>query len=830
MATTQTTTRNVTNEATGAQVAIPVGQFTATTPQFDRTHLMHVNSDYQTERHRISGRYNYTRNPFVTAGPLPVPQFNSNSSFNTHRIVFSDVWTVSPRVVNEFRAGYNRSKSNSPVDLPAAPGTTDIFGNYTVTELSLGIGPQSNLPQSSVNNIYQFLNNTSIIVGAHTFKFGPEIRNIISKSDFLPRARGDYVWTTLDQFVRDRFPTSTGIRGVGLGAFSQNRTAYYAFFQDNWKVHPRVTMEYGIRYEFTTIARDQRLQDLNGIANIVSVRDETFGDVGLTPPSGATASTKIFDTLPAHHQQAILFHVGDQLIFRQPNPDNNNFAPRVGIAWDLNGDGRTSLRAGAAIAHDVIFGNLPLLQLPPQAQAENRESNACLLLPSPRWCGALPSLTANPQQSDAVRHSTIGFLAGGGLLPALPPATRVNRLTARRATGNFVVPEEVVPETYTWSLSLQREQFQDWLFEARYVGTRGVHLPIQMWRNPGVPNPVQLPLFLDRSQALTTNFAGRPSLAEYNAGVGLLLAPYGFNGVLTTFAPDGQSWYHGGSISVEKRMSRGLQFNSSYTWSKTIDLIENELFTSFLNPRRPKSHYDIFAGKGLSGLHREHKFVVSWLYDIPGREGSGALAKLTNGWQFNGMYIGESGQPITIISNTDVNGDVDGAGETAFFNVNGQANTGSGVDFICRNALGIASIVTSAAACTGGSANVVGYVAQNPNAQFIRGAGGLGDLNLGRNTHIMPGINTWNLALFKRTPFWGEDREIEFRIEMWNAFNHPNFALGSGNVTGRTGPSTTLTGYAIPGGSQFLDKTIISGGGGNAPFQRIIQWGAKIHF
>jgi hypothetical protein len=102
--------------------------------------------------------------------------------------------------------------------------------------------------------------------------------------------------------------------------------------------------------------------------------------------------------------------------------------------------------------------------------------------------------------------------------------------------------------------------------------------------------------------------------------------------------------------------------------------------------------------------------------------------------------------------------------------------------------------------------------------------------NLGRNTFSSPGINVWNLAFFKNTPFWGEDRYIQFRVEMWNAFNHPNFAVGNGSVFPTTGNSTGLPGYVTPGTGDFLNKTIFSGGLGQAPFQRVIQWGLRVVF
>jgi hypothetical protein len=94
----------------------------------------------------------------------------------------------------------------------------------------------------------------------------------------------------------------------------------------------------------------------------------------------------------------------------------------------------------------------------------------------------------------------------------------------------------------------------------------------------------------------------------------------------------------------------------------------------------------------------------------------------------------------------------------------------------------------------------------------------------------MPGLNTFNLGFSKKTPFWGENRTLEFKIDMWNAFNHPSFTLGTGTVTGTTVAATSITGYITPTSPQFLDKTQFSGGGSNAPFQRIIQWGLKLNF
>ncbi len=187
-----TGTQQVFDESTGTTVNIPIGQFSASTPSFRRVHLFMLSSDYQTARHRISGRYHYSRQRSIAAGELPIAIFNSNTVFDTQRVTISDVLTIGSNAVNELRVGYNRRTGpDQALESIAAPAGTDVFGNYTLDEMSLSIGPQSNFPQSQAGNTYQIADNFTYITGSHTLKVGGDVRNLLRGGGFLPRERGD---------------------------------------------------------------------------------------------------------------------------------------------------------------------------------------------------------------------------------------------------------------------------------------------------------------------------------------------------------------------------------------------------------------------------------------------------------------------------------------------------------------------------------------------------------------------------------------------------------------------------------------------------------------
>jgi len=765
---------------------IPIGTIQSVAPNFANQHDFIVNLDASLGRHQLRGRFLYDRLREPDFNPSqPQPQFLGTHNEDVRKVIFTDVWSISNSVINDFRTSYSRLNGPNLI----VPSAFTNFPNVEVDELGSNLGPNGLAPQGYTQNVYQWVDNISYIRGKHTFKFGVEARKYISPTNTLPRARGEWDYASLSQFINDFVPTGANgaLRGAGSGSVAENYNAFYWFVQDDWKITPRLTLNLGLRYEYSGVPRDENLQAINGISD-----DPALG-----------------------------------LFFRAPKPDTNNFAPRFGFAWDPRGNGKWAVRGGAGLAYDVVPNNFAINSLPPQLQSEQNPGLTCALAGAPQWCATFDP--ANPTNPTAGQ----GFLQFGGLLQVnVPPVTQAD---ARAATSSLI-PNHVSPKVITWTLGVQHELFRNSSVEARYVGTRSLELPVQQRLNsasafdPNVPGGgiAPLPTFISPSDVPAVVVSPASTLQSFNNFNPLPLSGDGFLGSVTTFPPIGSGVYHAGSVDFIHRFARGIYLRANYTFSKNIDNATNELFSSRVNPRRAQDGFDFAAERGLSALDNRHKFALSFLYEIPNVQTEHAFVKaLAHGWEWGGTYLAESGQPVTPLSGMDSNANGDSAGDRTIINPAGVGLTGSTVNFVCNAGVGGAtSIVNDPATCgSGDNSNIVGYVAVNPTARFIQ-AGVGAKANAGRNTVSTPGLNIWNMSLLKNTKL-SERFSLQFRAETYNTFNHRNFSIGlptnNGTIDQNTNANPLSSGYIfVTSGNLFLNSHQFNGG------SRTMQLGLRL--
>ena len=446
--------------------------------------------------------------------------------------------------------------------------------------------------------------------------------------------------------------------------------------------------------------------------------------------------------------------------------------------------------------------------------------NSACKLPSPAaWC----------------TNGGTGFLANGGLPTTFPPPATA--AAARNLTTSYI-DDTVMPKILTWSFGVQRELRTNSTIEVRYLGTRGLELPVQYRRNfisyfDG--GGTSLPTYLNPSTIPTTYTASTPTDTNFYNFQPNQYAKYGFNGIVTSDPPLASSIYNAGSVEFKQRAGHGLSFDANYTYSHTIDTATNEFHTSALNPRRAQDTNQLGADQGNSDLDVPQKFAFSLAYDTPKLSTENRLMRaLLSSYVFGTSFIAQSGQPVTLQSGVDSNGNGDSAGDRVVFNPAGIGNTGSDVFPVCESTAGSASGVpigqtyigpqafTSApfngCAVNPGAASgfgfdpAIGYTPVNGAAKYIvAGSGAL--TTVGRNSYRSPGFYTWNVAL-GRDFHITESKYFQIQAQVFNILNHPNYALSNGNVFSNSGITTALStqGYVLPTDPTFLHPKQFGGG------------------
>ena len=707
----------------GALLELPIGTIDLPPqPQFNKQNNFVLNIDYtQSTKTQHRGRYNHTNNVGVGLAGLPI--FNEPVPNFQRLFSYTLLHSFSSSLSNETRLAYRRTDASFPVTTSFRfPGLTDTtFPNINLQDLGVNIGPNGNFPQTGIENNYQVVNNLTWLKGNHSFKFGGDFRQIISPQTFTQRARGDYDYTESQFYFYDLRPDFTAQRSVGDVVYYGTQKLLYAFVQDDWRIRPNFTINMGVNYSYQEPPKGTQLQELNAISSVPGLID-----------------------------------------FHAPIAQKKNFGPKIGFAWSpdytsgllgsvLGSGGKSSIRAGFSMAYDYIFDNLYILSLPPQAQQTI-------------------DATVGGGDPDSPFLYTPFFLANGGIPNVLLP-TGNSAADARAATTAFIADQEV-PYSLTWTGSFQRQFGSNWVFEARYLGTRGIHLLTQSRVNRQARVSPEdgrsgLPTFLTAPSQAQLD-ALPLTLAQINARSNFLpnWTAAGFTNPASVigFLSNGNSTYHGASAQVTRRFSEGFQLTSAYTWSHLIDDTTAEVFSTVLSPRRVEDFQNLRRDRADSALDRRHRFVTSFIYELPWfrNHSNDFVRHVLGGFNFSGTYTLESGQKATVLSGIDSNGNGDAAADRAIRNPNGVRGTGSAVT-----------------ALTNSAGAIVGYLADNPNAEYIQaGAGAASDS--ARNTLQLPGINNFDFSISKGFN-WGESRRIQLRADFFNAFNHPQYIPGSPN-------------------------------------------------
>ena len=686
----------------------PSGQMLVGTPSIADMDSFSIKLDHRIDRNNtINGRYFFGRSfqsapatvgELTPAGDNPPDMFNSVAD-PTRVSLLGLVWTSTPgpMMILETRFGYSRfsqtiapNNSVDPGDLGLDTGPLDE-ADYGVPVVFLGnfgsIGGLESYPLTTAPNATIDLStNVTWSRGQHTFKFGGNFQrattfSVRNRARTVLTVAGGGTFDNVDSLVgllQGRFDIAGRNFGSTVRHLSQSSTGFYA--GDDWRVSPRLTLSYGVRYDLSTALGEA--DDL--AANFIP-------DRGLV---------RVGDDLDGLH-----------------DIDTNNVGPRAGFAYDLTGDGRTSLRGGYALTYDIpTFGTFHA--------------------PFTNFSGLDARAGAFTQPNLGV--FSVSLTGAGRVLPDDPRATCVD---PRTGAGDFVcvtddvpifgpnpsgeppfsafsVPSDLqTPKYHYFHLTLQREVFRNNVATVAYVGGRGREL--NMYRDINAT-----PLGSSGRQEQRPFYRQFPDL-----------------GHIIQVTNDGKSWYESLQLSYRQNAWKGIntQYNLTLATCEDFVSVDRGSRSSFPQASNP---YDPENNRGPCDYDVRANFNAGGVYELPplgaGRFGSG--------WEIATVVTALSGRPFTP-------------------NISSRDQSGQGIGAIRANCSGEIEYSPR---------DPDNYVANAPAVFSDPPAGTLG--TCGRNSGRLPGLVQWDLSVLKNLRLKNDTR-IQFRWEVFNLLNRANFGL-----------------------------------------------------
>jgi hypothetical protein len=710
-------------------------------------------------------------------------------------ITLSENHIFSPTILNVASLNFSRTHPTSGgTDATTGPS---VIGNFPMGNIGIGGGTSTNgtyvsletanpVPGQQLQNIYTFKDDVNWTRGKHAFKFGTLI-NRYNEVVNSPggSAQGQIIYPDFPNFLADNpnlieFKTLTSV-SYRFTVF--NTLGFYA--QDDIRVTPRLTVNAGLRYEFMTTPRE-----LNGIQSRV-IND-------FTDP----------------------FTVGPII----KNNTKKDFSPRIGLAYDLFGNGKTAIRAAFGKLYDI--GNIgPALEQD--------------VIGSPPFSG-LTDITA--QSVPSIKAYS----------PLVFPLSQTILNTTGSVTPQFIDYNWQSSYLITWNASVQQQLPWNMAISVGYVGNRGVHIPTVRESNPIIPTSFGScgdPSSLCVNGQVPFWDTGSPAYTNVNPYCGTVLCPPGTPGPSTiNVATVADSRYNGLQVVLNKRTSHGLDFQTSYTLSRVMDDTQGQ-----------ENVRDCSASAGLQGTYPLDQHVdwgpscfnvadylaLSLTYHLPTISGGNAFVKkAANGWWLGSIAIIQTGFPFSVVTSNNRSNSGVLQGQNDYTDINTSAMlaanpcsagnpckytpvpydpntviTGNFKQWYNPAMFSIspqtASPAAEQAACGGTVANPCNFIGQLGNS--------------GRDILTGPHFRNWDFSLVKDTKvgFLGEAGLIQFRAEFFDFLNNVNFALPNGVAfagnNGDLGPFSEKPTKSA--GS--ITKTIVPSGGTGA---RNIQFSLRLEF
>ncbi|HVI10779.1 MAG TPA: carboxypeptidase regulatory-like domain-containing protein [Candidatus Binatia bacterium] len=696
--------------------------------------------------------------------------------------------------INSLIAGSNIPASKAGIT-PGLPGT--ITG---VPFVNIGGGAiygnnfEGTLPQ--VGNSFQWSDSLTWVKGTHTFKFGIDVRRQRFDQYYYFDVNGEYTFNNSgpnsiipgdgDNYAEyllglvDTYTQGSGQREDVRG------TSVYPFAQDSWKIKPNLTLNYGLRWELDTPPTD--------IAGHVETfrpgQNSTVYPCGLSAAGaaelGVSAGTSCAD---AGVQPTGLVVPGDAGVpAGMTSTYYHAFAPRIGIAWSPGKSGKTSIRTGWGIFYNPIE-ELVMAQFGAEPPFGGSSSLFDTFFNTP-FVNQANFISPNP--------------FNGILTPVKGQPVDYSLFRPILLYGEFQ-PHLRTQYTTQYNLTIQRELARDMMLQVGYVGSEGHRLLAAHDINPSTPqtcldiasiasaNPGNVtsygvqascgPFLQDSQWSVTvpTGFPFHLPNGQVVTGTGQTLTMVGLrpysspncNAVTGTGCPlDGvpvfsdifaedtiaNSSYSALQAMLEKRFSRGLQFQAAYTFSKSID--EGSTFEETLNP------YNFKASRALSLFNSKQRFVISYDWEIPAPKYQGFKGRLLDDWALSGITQFQSGFPIRL----DTEDDTELIASIFFLGTEAPSQVAPFQKLNPKNNAGFYF-----------NPNDFATAATNPNNAVVPP---LGQFNNGTQRAICcgPGLNDWDFSIHKKIAL-SEQRYFQFRAELFNIFNHTNFYNPDGHFS-----------------------------------------------